>query len=209
MVEIVKGSPNHASAKIAELIWSVDVPLVNYLFQGRRNWDRMAAVEWPESVGLVCYSESLLAIDGDKIVGILVAHDPATMDYLFEKSLDRWKREASDPLAKHLDVAFAWMDRLFPHPPSDSYYILELAVDPAVHRQGIGRKLMMVAIERGRALGRRSLQLDVNGETEAVQFYKALGMEIEVETRVPYLAETHGIGTHYHMGMPLDPSSRA
>jgi ribosomal protein S18 acetylase RimI-like enzyme len=128
------------------------------------------------------------------------------MDAHFEKSMERWKQTETPSLAAHLDSAFTMMARLFPHPPPDSYYVLDLAVDPARQKGGIGRQLMNAAIEHGLSLGRTSLQLDVEGENAALHFYKRIGMEIEVETRVPYLANNHGIGLHYHMIMPIDPS---
>jgi hypothetical protein len=69
-VEVVQARPDHPVDKVAELIWSVDVPLMDYLFQGRQGWDRMLSTDWPEDMGLVCHSRALLAIDDRDIVGL-------------------------------------------------------------------------------------------------------------------------------------------
>ena len=201
-IKIVAANPEHSATVVAELIWSADPALMNYLFQGKPNWLRVCTREWPRMNGLVAHARAHVAIDEDAVVGILVTHDPTALDTQFEASAALWTDAESPDMIAHLDFAFTMMDRLFPHPPQDAYYVLDLAVGANVRRAGTGRQLMDVASELARSLGKRSLRLDVAKDNPAVAFYERIGMEIGMETRVPYL-ETHGVAPHYHMILPL------
>jgi ribosomal protein S18 acetylase RimI-like enzyme len=202
-IEIIQGRADHPVQRVADLIWTTDSPLVDYLFMGQANWDRMVAINWPQNIGGICHSQSRLAVEQGEIVGIIVTHDPATMDRHFEASRERMKYAASSELARHFDQAFDLLGKLFPHPPASSHYVLDLAVDRQHHRRGIGRQLMESAIAEAKALGRRSVNLDVAGESEAVRFYRSLGMEVAIETKIPELEHDHGIGVHYHMTLAV------
>lgn len=202
-IEIIQGRADHPVQRVADLIWTVDVPLVDYLCKGRANWNWMAAIEWPQASGLVVHGQSRVAVERDQILGIIVTHDPGSIDHHFQASVERWKMAASSDLAKHFDRAFDMLGKLFPHPPADSHYVLELAVDRQHHRRGIGRQLMESAIAEAKALGRRSVNLDVAGESEAVSFYRSLGMEVAIETKIPELEHDHGIGVHCHMTLAV------
>jgi ribosomal protein S18 acetylase RimI-like enzyme len=55
-------------------------------------------------------------------------------------------------------------------------FVDELFVEPAARGQGLGRRLMDLAIERCRALGVRTLHLEVEREnTKAQALYRSLG----------------------------------
>ncbi len=100
--------------------------------------------------------------------------------------------------------ALNWMDRLFPEPRASSFYILELAVSEAARGQGLGRRLISGSVERARSKGCERLALDVAADNPAVGLYRHLGLEIEIETRVPFLADGFEIGTHVHMSAALE-----
>ena len=201
--QIIPARPNRDENKVAELIWSVDVPLMSYLFHDEETWARLLAVDWPNRSGLVCHARAHLAVNNRQVVGVLVCHDPLTLDEDFEHSMRRWAETEPKEMSGHLETAFSMMDRLFPHPRPNHYYVLDIAVSPSQRNRGLGRRLMATAIDQAKALDRSTICLDVAADNPAVEFYKALGMSLEVETRVPDLDKDHGVGLHYHMTLPL------
>lgn len=102
-----------------------------------------------------------------------------------------------------IDLAFDLMKQLFPHGQEGSYFLFDLTVSHDARHLGIGRSLIDFAIAKVRAAGCKCRCLDVTADNEAVRFYERIGMHIAVETRVPKLADKHGVGTHLHMVLPL------
>jgi ribosomal protein S18 acetylase RimI-like enzyme len=105
---------------------------------------------------------------------------------------------------------------LFPVVPAGALYVQNLAVVPEARGLGLGQRLMAAVFARAAALGCTACHLDVAANTPAVGFYGSLGMEVLVETRMPGLAERHGLPTHFRMiravtGLPdteLAPAQR-
>lgn len=201
--QVIPARPDRDEKEAAELIWTVDVPLMSYLFHDEETWARLLTTDWPNENGLGCHARTHLAVDDGQVVGVLVCHDPLTLDEFFEQSMRRWTETEPEETSSHLEAAFMMMDRLFPHPRPNQHYILDIAVSPSQRNKGLGRRLMATAIDQAKALGRSSVCLDVAADNPAVEFYTALGMNIEVETRVPDLDKNHGVGLHYHMTLPL------
>ena len=74
-------------------------------------------------------------------------------------------------------VLVAWVD-------GDSLYVDNLAVDPDMHRTGIGRALLDVADELGRLAGCRRVSLCTNAAmTENLEYYPRQGFT-ELDRRV-------------------------
>jgi GNAT superfamily N-acetyltransferase len=62
--------------------------------------------------------------------------------------------------------------------------VLEVLVQPALRRRGLGRQLVAVAVRRAYLEGFSSIGVEAIGDTPAIPFYEALGFEREyVETR--------------------------
>jgi GNAT superfamily N-acetyltransferase len=62
--------------------------------------------------------------------------------------------------------------------------VLEVLVDPALRRRGLGRQLVAVAARRAYLEGFSSIGVEAIGDTPAIPFWEALGFEREyVETR--------------------------
>ena len=95
--------------------------------------------------------------------------------------------------------------------------VLEVLVDPALRRRGLGRQLVAVAARRAYLEGFSSIGVEAIGDTPAIPFWESLGFEREyVETRsvlalstVDWLAlgeMARGIGSgyrvEYHPGGP-------
>ncbi len=197
-IEIVSARPQDDANQVADLIWTVYVPLMEYIFGAGERWRRLLAVDWPHLDGIMCHAGADLAIEDGRILGVIVSHDTALFDDRFASTLKRWREAESPDMAAHLDQALSRTQLLFPHSPDDSYYVFDLAVDARARNAGIGRRLMQVAEARARALGRSSLHLDMNADNPAVGFYRRFGMEVEIETRLPALERDHGLGLHQH-----------
>ncbi|MEO1092037.1 MAG: GNAT family N-acetyltransferase [Pseudomonadota bacterium] len=202
-ITIVPARPEHRFDVVADLVWSVDGPIMRYLFQNERQWQRIVAADWPESKGLVCHGQTVLAVEADAVVGVMVGLAADALDVNAELARDRQTRIVGPSFAAHHQEAQGWLDRVLPHPRENAFYVLALAVTGSARKQGIGRRLMEAAQTKAAALGCSSLCLDVAGDNDALRFYQRLGLVIDVETRVPYLTDNHGIGTHFHMTMPI------
>ena len=137
-------------------------------------------------------------LDG-QLVGLLVSYSSrqhATIEWSFigaraHMAPERWGTVA----AAHRLVPF-----LFPSIPEDAYYVQNVVTHPSVHGRGLGRQLMKLAFDRGRAEGCRSCHLDVDSSTGAVRFYENLGMRVLVKTEVP---DIPNVATHFRMVIDL------
>ena len=196
---IEPGSPDDAPAA-ARLIAETDVALFTFCGGGDLGvWVELSEWEWRQHRGVYCWAMSHVARLEGRLVGLLVSYSSrqhATIDWSFggaraHLSSERWGRVA----AAHRLVPF-----LFPSIPEDAYYVQNLAAQPSVRGRGLGRRLMELAFDRGRAAGCRSCHLDVDSSTPAVQFYEHLGMRVLVRTEVP---DIPGVHTHFRMVIDL------
>ncbi|WP_299736568.1 N-acetyltransferase [uncultured Roseobacter sp.] len=101
--------------------------------------------------------------------------------------------------ADHLRDGLIWIDRLFPTPREGAFHIMELAVTSAAQGIGLAKALLSDAVERAAAACCQWLTLDVAAQNSAVGFYRHFGFSVELEKRIPMLAENHEIGTQPHM----------
>jgi len=200
---LVQATTDHPSEPIADLIWTVDVALMKYLFGTVDRWRRVFADDWPRSNGIVCHKQATLAMQGDAIVGALVSHTLAEFDAHFVATRAHQGQHEGAAFRRHLNDAFDLMAQLFPHGLDGSYFVFDLAVSSEARHQGIGRALIDAAIAKAKAAGCERICLDVAADNPAVHFYERIGMSVAVETRVPRLADDHGVGTHLHMVMPV------
>ncbi len=203
-IHIKPGRPDQSSDRIAELIWSTDPVLMNFMFGEISVFQRATAQEWPSKAGILCHKQAFVAEAGDKIVGLCIGHTTEEYGPNFEAAQRIQSEALGVAEGAHIQQALTWMDRLFPDPQDGSFYVLELAVSDDAQGQGLGRKLLSNAVERARQTGCKRLALDVSADNPGVEFYLGLGLTTEIETRVPFLADNHGVGTHLHMSAPID-----
>lgn len=203
-VTIKAARPDDSSARIADLIWSTDPELMNFMFDDVSVFQRAIKREWPSEKGLLCHKQAFVAEASDEIVGLCVGHTSEEYGPNFEAAQRIQSSALGEAEGQHLRDALNWMDRLFPEPREESFYILELAVSEKARGLGLGRGLFSEALGRARRMGCKRLALDVAADNPAVDLYGHLGLEVEIETRVPFLADGFGIGTHLHMSAPLD-----
>ena len=192
-------APHIDMDRMAELLWSSDPKLNEYIYQSSSVLRRIIKAEWPEDRGLLCHKQALTAVSDGSLLGLLVGHTTVEYAANFEASLTLQTKDMSQGEIDHLTAGIHWMDRLFPEGRDGSYYILELSTMPEARGQGLASLLLNAAEERARTTGCRAICLDVAADNAAVDFYRNRGFETEIETKVPFLELHHGIGTHLHM----------
>lgn len=197
-------TPQAGTERVADLIWTVDPALCEFLFRGDRpTWRELLRTDWSQDVGLLSHCHSRVALVDDQVAGVIVGHDRQSLHDQWTITLDRWFESTNPTMRAHLPTSFYYLDLLLPKIPENVFYVLELAVAAEAQRNGIGTKLMFDAFERARSAGYQSLMLDVNAKSPAMNFYQRLGMELLVETRVPYLATNHGVGQYLRLEKKL------
>jgi ribosomal protein S18 acetylase RimI-like enzyme len=193
---IVSGEHVEFQPVIAELAWSTDPHLFEFLFRGDLSlWMRLCATEWSEERSLHSRRFTRLALQGDRIVGLLVGFPGPAMPELAAGCLARYQSHG-EPFASHIRRAFDLMGWLFPPVPDWGFGVFNLAVDPGARGTGLGRQLLTMAEHLAVAQGCAEVHLDVESTNSAVGFYKRQGYEATVETRVPAIA---GVSSHYRM----------
>ncbi len=61
-VYMIEAQAEHPAGPITDLIWTVDKPLMTFLFGTRNRWRRVFASDWPESKGIVGHKQMALAV---------------------------------------------------------------------------------------------------------------------------------------------------
>lgn len=204
---IADAQAEHPSGPIADLIWTVDKPLMTILFGTRDRWRRVFASDWPENKGIVCHKQMTLAVRNQEILGVLASHTLEEFDEHFIHTREQQGRNEGAEFRKHLNHAFDLMAELFPRGLEGSYFVFDLEVSSKARRLGIGRQLLDVATSNAKEAHCDRICLDVAADNDAVQFYIRMGMHVAVETRIPELAERHDVGTHLHMVLSVRDSA--
>ncbi len=200
---ITAATPDLPSKDIAALIWSTDPVLMDYMFGDPAVFEKVVAEEWSSAEGLLSHGQGMVATEGDQLLGLCVGHTEDEYETNFEASQHVQTRALSPDQGAHLQRALMWMNRLFPDPRAGSFYVLELAVAPDARGKGLGRALLQAAVRRARDRGCARLALDVAADNPVVAFYERIGLQIEIETRVPHLTRAFGVGPHLHMSAAL------
>lgn len=189
---------------VAELLWSTDPGLNTYVYRDIELLHTILRAEWTAHRGLLCYKNALTVMNADTVEGLLVGHTSREWQVNFDAVLELQSRILNDDEANALNAANLWMDRLFPSLSERSYYVLELAVADSARGKGLAKLLLETGMRRARSKGCSQICIDVSADNPAVAIYERLGFVAEVETRVPYLEDVHGIGTHLHMVRGLE-----
>jgi len=192
-------SPDVAPDELADLMWSTDPHLNGYMYGKMSTLHKLIKSEWSGAHGLFSHRQAFTASMDGKIAGLLIGHTEEEYAAHFAYSTVHQPAALEGAEATHMETALHWMDRLFPVPRQNSYYILELAVAPGAQGKGLAGQLFGMAMERARSRNCARICLDVSADNPATGFYRHLGFQTEVETRVPLLDEKHGIGRHLHM----------
>jgi ribosomal protein S18 acetylase RimI-like enzyme len=126
------------------------------------------------------WRNTLVAVDGDKVVGVAVAYDGADLERLrrpfFTEVAKRFGKDMTD-IADETDPTEVYLDTL--------------AVDPDYRRRGIGSDLIEATYRRARAIG-KPLGLLVDKENDrARRLYNSAGLQAVGEREFAYVMMDH------------------
>lgn len=215
-MQLVQASESHVlpyASEVAELFWSTGPASYGYQLGGRAMMDALVAASWPLPGTLFGYDGATLAIEDGELVGIEVGFvDPgfeqrvAALGALWPGLLESGAvdLDGMDGVIRRA-AQCAWLN---PTIPADAYYLHAIAVSEQHQGKGVGGVLMRNALERARQSGARGLQLDVLSDNPAVDFYRAFGLEVAVESTAP-LPLAAGVPTEYRMALrfPVEQSA--
>ncbi len=192
------GSPEQA-AGAAALIYDADPVLWDCLFDNDLEGARHYFEEewrWEESI-YGCAMTTVAALHGE-LVGIEQGLDVEIQRKFGPGTGLRGAARLDPQTARTLEKYSAYLRYLIPSVPKDVYYLQFLSVKPELRGKGLGKLLLSNAFDHARKKGYRACQLDVSGDTPAVDFYGHMGMETISESRVIPL-EKHGLHSHFRL----------
>ncbi len=201
---VVPASKSVRPKALADLLWSTDPKLNSYMFGTMDVLHRIIETEWPAEMGLYSHKHAFTAVIQNNISGLLIGYTQEELSANFTFSVEFQGQALNESETEHLHSALHWMDRLFPTPRHGSYYILEFAVSPGMQDAGVATRLLEAARAQAVSKGCTQVCLDVAADNDAVGFYRHMGFRVEVETRIPFLDDRHGIGLHLQMVRDLE-----
>lgn len=191
------------AARIANLIWTVDIPVMAFQFGSFDTFLAGLAQDWAANRGAEPPRRTLVAEAGGEIVGLTVLHSAASLERAFEEAGETLRAIVPEADWAAIEARFAATGMLFEGVPEDAVYVLDLAVDAAWHGRGVGRALIAAATDRARRDGARRLALDVAATNPALAFYQRIGLQIvgQVTLDIPVAEEDR---LHYRLELPLE-----
>ena len=193
--------------QIAELVWATGPVSYEYHFGDRELFDAIVLGSWFRDGTLFAADATSLAVEDGELMGIEIgmpgpeyrerqnALGPVWQDLVANQQIDA---EAIPGVLERSEHA-SWLNPVI---HADTYYIHALSVKPEYRGKRLGYHLIQNAMNKARAQGFAKLQLDVLSDNPAVDFYRAVGLELLAETRAPDPA-AFGVPPEYRMGMVL------
>lgn len=192
---------------VPDLVHATGPISYDYHFGRRGFFNSVVKQSWRTPGTLFSSDTTTLALDGDELTGILIsflapeyrrrvnAGGPSFADLL---TAGETTEDEIAGLVERSDHA-SWLN---PVTRPGIYYVHALSVKPAHRGRQIGVGLMSHAMDLGRRLECKALQLDVLSDNPAVDFYRSMGLELLVESRAPK-PEEFGVPPECRMGINL------
>ena len=209
-MEIISASTDVRDAyaqEIPELVWATGPVSYEYHFADRALFDAIVLGSWHRDGTLFAADATDMAVEDGALMGIEIgmpgpeyrrrqnALGPVWQDLIAKEEVD----PADIPgVLKRSDHA-SWLNPVI---HDDTYYIHALSVKPGFRGKRVGYHLIQNALTKAREQGFKKLQLDVLSDNPAVEFYRAIGLELLAETRAPDPA-AFGVPPEWRMGMTL------
>lgn len=211
-IEIIPASSGetlHLGPLVAELVRATGPVSYDYQFGAdRRILDALVSASWGTPETLFAAATSRLAMAGDELAGVEIGFEGPKF-YSYKANL----APLVAPLLERGVVSFEELSALVaradkasylnPHVPDGVYYLHALSVFARFRGQRIGARLLEDALNRAREAGFGELQLDVLADNPAVDFYRAFGLRVVVETVSPELTREHGFPAELRMAIAL------
>jgi ribosomal protein S18 acetylase RimI-like enzyme len=189
-----------ASDHLAAMLWDTDPELFALAFRSdRKAWRHVFEAEWTAEAGLHTRRRASLAIGDGQELGIVICFPGADAAANFTASVERESSNLPPDRAQHLRHAFELMGWLFPPVPDSVLYVMNLVVAQEARGLGVGRMLMRKAEETARQLRLDGVHLDAVTHAPAFEFYRRIGYQPLVETRLCQLPEGYPLGSHSRM----------
>ena len=181
----------------------------NYQFGAdRRLFDLLVRASWQMPETLFAAATSRIALYDDEPCGIEIGFEGANF-YSYKTNL----ATAAYPMVERGEIALedlmslgartAQASYLNAHIPDNVYYIHALSVLPRFRGRRVGVRLMEAAIERACKGGFSEVQLDILSDNPAIDFYRAMGLCVVVETTSPILTGDHGFPSEFRMAISI------
>ena len=202
--EDVRGTHAH---DIPQLVWDTGPVSYEYHFADRNMFDAIVLGSWHRDGTLFAADATSIAVEEGKLMGIEIgmpgpeyrarqnALGPVWQDLIAEEQINPGDIPGVLARSEHA----SWLNPVI---YDDTYYIHALSVKPGFRGKRVGYHLIQNAITKARAAGFARLQLDVLSDNPAVDFYRAVGLELLAETRAPDPA-AFGVPPEWRMGMNL------
>lgn len=193
----------------ADLVHATGPVSYDYQFgKDRRILEALVSASWGTPETLFAAATSTLAMAGDELAGIEIGFEGPKF-YSYKANL----APLAGPLIERGVATFEELSALVAragkasylnaHVPEGVYYLHALSVFPRFRGQRIGGRLLEDALNRARQAGFGELQLDVLADNPAVDFYRAFGLRVVVETFSPELTKDHGFPAELRMAIAL------
>ncbi|MBK89339.1 MAG: hypothetical protein CMQ44_10835 [Gammaproteobacteria bacterium] len=192
---------------IPELVWATGPVSYEYHFADRDLFDAIVLGSWNRDGSLFAADATTVAIEDNELIGIEIGM-PGSEYRIRQNALgpvwqDLLAADKVDPsdiagVLKRSERA-SWLN---PALNDDTYYVHALSVKPGFRGKRVGYQLIQNAIANAREQGFAKLQLDVLSDNPAVNFYRAIGLELLAETRAPD-PTAFGVPPEYRMGLTL------
>ena len=211
IVESTEALARAHAGQVPGLIHATGPASYDYQFGSRAVFDPLVRASWMTAGTLFANDAATLALDGDDLLGLEIGFTTPGFTERASALGPVWPTiqeyanlsEADQALLAGLGRRVRECSWLNPIVPSDVYYVFALSVWPEHRGEGIGAALLRNALERARDLGATGLQLDVLSDNPAVDFYRAHGLEVLVESTAP-IPHANGVPTELRMGVHFD-----
>ena len=207
-MEIIAATPDireKYASEIPELVWATGPISYEYHFADRELFDAIVLGSWMQDGSLFAADATHLAVENDELMGIEIGMPGP--DYrtrqnglapVWQALVESGQLDSSDigGVLERSDHA-SWLNPVI---NEDTYYIHALSVKPGYRGKRVGYHLIQNAIDRAKDTGFVKLQLDVLSDNPAVEFYRAVGLELLAATTAPKPSE-FGVPAEFRMGM--------
>ena len=193
--------------EMPELVHATGPVSYDYHFGTRSLFDDVVRTSWLIEGTLFAWDATTLALDGEKLAGIVMAFHGPQFRERQAALVAVWRELIADGRASEQELVgilersehAMWLN---PVVRQDRHYINAISVKPEYRGKGVGVALLQSAKEAGIRDGRVALELDVLSDNPAVQFYRSQRLELLAETRAPKPQE-YGVPPELRMGTPL------
>jgi len=209
-MEIIAATPEvreQYAQEIPELVWATGPVSYEYHFMDRTLFDAIVLGSWLQDGSLFGADATSLAVENGELMGIEIgmpgpeyrtrqnALGPVWQDLVANDQINPEDIPGVLTRSEHA----SWLN---PVVHEDTYYIHALSVKAGFRGKRVGYHLIQNAITKAREQGFAKLQLDVLSDNPAVDFYRAVGLQLLAETRAPDPA-AFGVPPELRMGMNL------